>query len=151
MRPLLDDPARGGDEPQARRSVQPLRGGGGMTPQRAGWLVALTALIADQLSKNYLLYSLDFRSLGPAARIQILPFFDLVMVWNRGVSYGLFQAGSFAGTLMLTIFSLVAVVALSWWLIRCERPILGLGLGLGIGGALATLDRPILLRVGAQV
>jgi signal peptidase II len=62
-----------------------------MTPQRAGWLVALAALIADQFSKNYLLYGLAFRALGPAARIRVLPFFDLVMVWNRGVSYGLFK------------------------------------------------------------
>jgi signal peptidase II len=113
-----------------------------MSPQRAGWLVALAALIADQLSKNYLLYGLDFRSLGPAARIGVLPFFDLVMVWNRGVSYGLLQAGSFAGMLVLTIFSLVAVVALSWWLAKAERPILGVGLGLVIGGALGNvIDR----------
>src|SRR5258708_3848375 len=144
MRPLLDDPSRSGDEPQARRSLQPLRGGGGMTPKRAGWLVALVALLADQLSKNYLLYGLDFRSLGPAARIQILPIFDLVMVWNRGVSYGLFQAGSFAGTLTLTIFSLIAVVALSWWLTKAERAVLGMWLGLVIGGALRNLVDRIL-------
>jgi len=113
-----------------------------MTPQRAGWLVALAALAADQFSKNYLLYGLDFRALGPAARIQVLPIFDLVMVWNRGVSYGLFQAGSFAGMAVLTIFSLVAVVALSWWLIKAERLILGVGLGLVIGGALGNvIDR----------
>ena len=103
---------------------------------------ACRALIADQLSKNYLLYGLDFRSLGPAARIGVLPFFDLVMVWNRGVSYGLFQAGSFAGMAVLTLFSLAAVVALSWWLIKAERLILGVGLGLVIGGALGNvIDR----------
>ena len=113
-----------------------------MTPQRAGWLVALAALAADQFSKDYLLYGLDFRALGPAARIQVLPIFDLVMVWNRGVSYGLFQAGSFAGMAMLTIFSLIAVVALSFWLIKAERSILGVGLGLVIGGALGNvIDR----------
>ena len=64
-----------------------------MTPQRAGWLMALAALTADQLSKNYLLYGLDFRSLGPAARIQILPFFDA-----RVVSlYGKFERGLYRG------------------------------------------------------
>src|ERR1700675_3680886 len=137
MRALLDDPSRSGDESETCRSVQPLRGGGGMmTPQRAGWLVALAALAADQFSKDYLLYGLDFRALGPSGGIQVLPIFDLVMVWNRGVSYGLFQAGSFAGMAMLTIFSLIAVVALSFWLIKAERSILGVGLGLVIGGAL---------------
>ena len=113
-----------------------------MTPLRAGWMVAVGALAADQLSKNYLLYGLDFRSLGPAARIGVLPFLDLVMVWNRGVSYGLFQAGSFTGMAVLTVFSLAAVVALSWWLIKAERLILGVGLGLVIGGALGNvIDR----------
>jgi hypothetical protein len=37
-----------------------------MTPPRLGWLVALASLLADQLSKNLLLYGLDFRALGPA-------------------------------------------------------------------------------------
>ena len=113
-----------------------------MTPARLGWLVAVAALLADQLSKNFLLYGLDFRALGPAARIAVLPFFDLVMVWNRGVSYGLMQAGSFTGTLILTLFSLVAVIALSWWLTKAERRILGVGLGLVIGGSLGNvIDR----------
>jgi signal peptidase II len=113
-----------------------------MTPQRAGWIIAAAALIGDQLSKNWLLYGLEFRALGPAAHIGVLPFFDLVMVWNRGVSYGLFQAGSFTGTLLLTVFSLAAVVALSWWLAKAERLILGVGLGLIIGGALGNvIDR----------
>ena len=115
-----------------------------MTPQRTGWIVAAAALIADQLSKNLLLYGLDFRILGPAARIAVLPFFDLVMVWNRGVSYGLFPAGSFAGTILLIVLSLVAVAALSWWLVKCERMLLGVGLGLVIGGALGNvIDRAI--------
>ena len=115
-----------------------------MTPQRAGAIIAVAAFIADQLSKNLLLYGLDFRSLGPAAHIAVLPFFDLVMVWNRGVSYGLFPAGSFAGAILLIMLSLVAVAALSWWLAKTERPILGLALGLVIGGALGNvIDRTI--------
>ena len=113
-----------------------------MTPQRLGWIVAALSLIADQASKNLLLYGLQFKALGPAARIDVLPFFNMVMVWNRGVSYGLFAAGSFAGTLLLIVLSLVAVIGLSWWLAKAERQSLGFGLGLVIGGALGNvIDR----------
>ena len=115
-----------------------------MTPQRLGWMVAVGSFVADQLSKNLLLYGYDFRALGPAARIDLLPFMDLVMVWNRGVSYGLFQAGSSAATILLIVLSLVAVVALGWWLAKAERRTLGVGLGLVIGGALGNvIDRAI--------
>lgn len=115
-----------------------------MIPRREGIILALLALVLDQLSKNLLLYGLDFRELGPAARIAVTPFLDLVMVWNRGVSYGLFQADGMAATIALTIFSLAAVVALSWWLKSAERRFLGLGLGLVIGGAVGNvIDRLI--------
>ena len=101
-------------------------------------------LAADQLCKNLLLYGLGFRALGPAARVDVAPFLDLVMVWNRGVSYGLFPAGSYAAAILLIVLSLGAVVALSWWLMRADRLVLGLGLGLIIGGALGNvIDRMI--------
>jgi signal peptidase II len=115
-----------------------------MIPQRTGAMVAVAAFVADQLSKNLLLYGLDFRALGPAARIAVLPFFDMVMVWNPGVSYGLFPAGSMTGRIVLIAMSLAAVAALSWWLAKAERLILALGLGLVIGGALGNvIDRAI--------
>lgn len=114
----------------------------GARARRAGWLVAAAALILDQASKNLLLYGLDFGRMGPLARIVVLPFFDVIMVWNRGVSYGLFQANGIAGTLLLTAFSLVAVALLAWWLTRADRLSLALGLGLIIGGALGNvIDR----------
>jgi signal peptidase II len=113
-----------------------------MTPIRAGVATAAVAFVADQLSKNFVLYGLDFRELGPAAHVDITSFLDLVMVWNRGVSYGLLQAGGLVGTVVLTIFSLAAVVALSWWLVRAERVFLSMALGLVIGGAIGNvIDR----------
>jgi len=113
-----------------------------MTPQREGAIVAVAALAADQVFKNVLLYGYSFKELGPFARVQLLPVLDLVMVWNRGVSYGLFQAGGLTGTIILSVFSLVAVAALSWWLRSADRRLLAWGLGLVIGGALGNvIDR----------
>jgi signal peptidase II len=119
-----------------------------MTGQRRlGFLVAAVALIADQIFKNVLLYRFDFIVMRPFERVEVLPFFDLVMVWNRGVSYGLFQAESAAGTLALTLFQLTAVAVLTWWLLKSERRALVIGLGLVIGGALGNvIDR---IRFGA--
>ena len=131
-----------------------------MTPARQGAIVALGALLADQVSKNVLLYPMKFICAGrpPStmlfepecgfrdtfAQIDITPFFDLVMVWNRGVSYGLFQAEGLTGTMILVAFSLVAVVALSWWLSTAQHRLLAWGLGLVIGGALGNvIDRII--------
>jgi signal peptidase II len=74
----------------------------------------------------------------------VLSFFDMVMVWNPGISYGLFPAGSRIGAILLIVLSLIAVAALSWWLAKAERLILAVGLGLVIGGALGNvIDRAI--------
>ena len=112
------------------------------SPQRTGLLTAAAALAADQLSKNLMLYGLGFADMRPYERVEVLPFFDLVMVWNRGVSYGLLQADGVLGTALLTLFSLAAVAALTWWLLRSDEKLLAGGLGLLIGGALGNvIDR----------
>jgi signal peptidase II len=123
-----------------------------------GGIVAMAAFAADQIFKNAMLYGVGFACAAPLPetallrpicdrlqaypQIEVTPFFDLVMVWNTGVSYGLFQAGGLAGTVILTTFSLVAVGALSWWLRSADRRLLAWGLGLVIGGALGNvIDR----------
>ncbi|MGQ0741521.1 MAG: signal peptidase II [Alphaproteobacteria bacterium] len=106
-----------------------------MVPLRWGVGAAATALAVDQVVKALLLYGLGLRDFGAGENIPVLPFFDLVMVWNRGISYGLFQSEGVAGTVLLTVFSLAAIAALTWWLTRTDRRFPALGLGLIIGGA----------------
>jgi signal peptidase II len=114
-----------------------------MTPRDLGFASAIGALTLDQGSKLLLLYAFHFAD-KPDAHIQILPFFNLVMVWNPGVSYGLFAAHSLAETALLAVFEFVAAVALGWWLWNSKRLSLCIGLGLVIGGALGNLvDRLI--------
>ena len=119
-----------------------------MNARDAGLTCAAAALAFDQGSKLFLLYGLHFIEMGPGDRIPVLPFFDLVMVWNPGISYGLLPAHGVAGTGILAIFSLAAVAGLGWWLWHAGRGLLAAALGLVIGGAIGNLiDRLIYGRV----
>ncbi len=111
---------------------------------RFGWLVALATFAADQISKNIVLYGLNFKELGRAAYIELTPFFNLVMAWNYGVSFGLFPMDSLAGRLVLIGFSVAVAIALAFWLRKAQTRLLALGLGLIIGGALGNVvDRAL--------
>ena len=127
-----------------------------MTPRDWGLASAALALALDQGSKLLLLYVFRFIELcSPSVDmcpqrvgVPVLSFFDLVMLWNPGVSYGLFPAHGLLGTAILAIFSLAAVAALAWWLWSEQRKIMAVGLGLVIGGALGNLiDRLIYQKV----
>ncbi|HEY5046475.1 MAG TPA: signal peptidase II [Rhizomicrobium sp.] len=119
-----------------------------MTPRDIGVACAAFALTLDQGSKLLLLYGFHFIDMAPGDRVAVLPFFNLVMVWNPGVSYGLFPAHGPTGTALIAVFSIAAVLGLGWWLWRAARGILAAGLGLVIGGALGNLiDRIIYTRV----
>jgi signal peptidase II len=123
-----------------------------MTPRGLGardWglAAAAVALLLDQGSKILVLYGLGFAD-SPAPRIQLLPFFNLVMVWNPGISYGLFPARGAVGTAILAVFSVLAVAGLGWWLWGARRTLMAVGLGLVIGGALGNfIDRLVYGKV----
>jgi signal peptidase II len=55
----------------------------------------------DRLTKIYLLNLLNDNK-GP---ISLTDFFDLVLVWNQGISYGLFPQDSYTGQLIISIVS----------------------------------------------
>ncbi len=113
-----------------------------------GLVAAAAALLIDQGSKILLLYGFGFASMAPGESVDVLPFFNLVMVWNPGVSYGLFPAHGPWGTAFLAVFSLAAVGGLGAWLWNAKRGVLAAGLGLVIGGALGNLvDRLIYGKV----
>ena len=54
---------------------------------RLGLIAALVTMAADQASKLWLLFVFDLPAKG---QVHLTPFLDLVMVWNTGISYGLF-------------------------------------------------------------
>jgi len=120
-----------------------------LQPREVGLIAAALAVIADQGSKLFMLYGADFARMPPGASIPVLPFFNLVMVWNPGISYGLFPASSAIGTWILVGVSVLAVAGLTWWLWSSTSRVLTAGLGLIIGGAIGNnlIDRVLYRKV----
>lgn len=99
-------------------------------------LIALIVLILDQASKLYLLFVVDLPLAQP---IVIAPFLELITVWNRGISYGLFQQHTDLGRWFLIVFSGIAAFGLMIWLWRVNTTVLALSLAMIIGGAIGNM------------
>jgi len=117
-----------------------------MTPLRAGILAALVTLVADQASKLWLLNGFDLARKGV---VKVTPFFDLVLAWNIGISFGWLQNDGQAAQIALMGVKVVAVVALAIWMAKSQTRLATVALGLIIGGAIGNgIDR---LAYGAVV
>ncbi len=107
-------------------------------PRKAGLLVGLAVLAADQASKWWIVNEL----MSPPRQIEITPFFNIVMVWNRGVTFGIFANDSDWGRWLLIGLSLAISAVLVVWMWRCGRGWVAAALGGVIGGALGNvIDR----------
>jgi signal peptidase II len=105
-------------------------------PVVLGIAVLVVGFVLDQLTKVWVLHA---TGLPDGEVIRVLPFMDFVLVWNRGISYGLFQQESEIGRWALVAFSIVAVVFLSVWMKRTRRWSVAVFLALIMGGALGNL------------
>ena len=104
-----------------------------------GLWVALATAVADQALKLWLLFVVDLRAVGI---LRPTPFLDLVLVWNKGISYGLFQQEGSLGQWALLALTAVAVALLLMWLARSTSRLTALSLGLIVGGAVGNaIDR----------
>ncbi len=113
-------------------SMKPKRGRLGL-----GLGVALLVLLLDQAVKLYIVNAV----MTPPRVIPVTSFLDLVMVWNRGVSFGLFGDGGVGPYLLAGLAVAIAAILVAW-LRKAETGLLGLGLGLVVGGAIGNaIDR----------
>ena len=102
-----------------------------------GLLMAALTLLADQASKYAILHGLDLPDRG---QIEIIPgFFDFAMVYNQGVTFGLFRAGNGAGQFVLAAIAIAVIAFLLVWLRRAESLLIALSLGAIAGGALGNV------------
>jgi signal peptidase II len=105
-------------------------------------ILAPMILIAHQLARLAAFRAVNDHG-GPIA---VLPFFNLVEVWNPGISFGMFNGLVYAQWLLSALAIAITLILLRW-LSRAENKITAMALSFVIGGAVGnTIDR---LRFGA--
>jgi len=101
-------------------------------------LLAIGVLIVIDQAVKQVMLTLVF---NPPRMLEVTGFFNLVPVWNTGVSFGLFGDTGTSRWILVAV-ALVIVVILLVWLARAESGIVSIALVLVIGGALGNvLDR----------
>jgi signal peptidase II len=109
-----------------------------------GFAAAVGGIVADQAHKLWMLGPFAIEEKG---RVALTPFLDLVLVWNRGVSYGLLTDDGDRWRWALIAFGVAGALLFGWWLWTTQRLLSALALGLIVGGAMSNvIDR---FRFGA--
>jgi signal peptidase II len=114
--------------------------------QLAGFALAAAVLAADQASKYWVLHGLHLQD---GHFLAVLPVLNFVLVWNRGVTFGMFNGAGAFNWIVLALIALAVVTFLGIWLSRTEKMFNILAIGAIMGGAVGNvIDR---LRFGAVV
>lgn len=107
------------------------------------------------IALGVIILALDLLSKWAALRatmdgaIEVLPFFNLVLVWNQGVSFGLLAQGAPLHPYWLAALSGVIAIGFSIWMARASRILVIWAAASVIGGAIGNIiDR---FRYGAVV
>ncbi len=109
------------------------------------WVVAIGLVVValDQLSKWQVVRSLS------AEVVEVTGFFNLVLVCNTGISFGLLPGDSAVKAWLLSAFAVAVVVGLLIWVRSKDSRLLMAGCGLVVGGALGNVvDR---VRIGCVI
>jgi len=103
--------------------------------KRLALALAIFVLAADQATKWLVLadFETGFRV------VEVTGFFNLVLVYNRGISFGLFGSGSAAQTWLLIGISTVIVIALLFWLRDASNRLTAMAIGAVVGGAVGNI------------
>lgn len=112
-------------------------------------VIAVILVVADQVSKRALLGLMEVRNCQPVGGlphfcdpVELTSFFNLVMVWNRGVSFGMFSGSAWSGPALLGAINLVVAVGLIVWMMRAGGRLLPLSLACVVAGAIGNaIDR----------
>ena len=100
---------------------------------------ALGVIIADQISKAAVLYYFS----NGGHTVEVAPFFNIVLAWNKGVSFSLFHSQALAPWVLTLVALLICAVILHWMSMEND-PKTRNCFGLILGGALGNvIDRVV--------
>jgi signal peptidase II len=110
--------------------------GTGIPPLMRGSLIlAAITVVADQASK-WLLQDMLLKQ----STIEVIPgFFNLVMVWNRGISFGMLGGSNTVPPWVLSAIAVAICIALFFWLRAARSRWTAWAIGLVIGGAIGNV------------
>jgi signal peptidase II len=105
---------------------------------RIGLLPALLIAIADQASKWWILLDV----MNPPRILDVTSFFNIVLTFNRGVSFGLLDSDSPWGQPLLIALATGISVVLVFWIRQAETRFAARAAGVILGGAIGNvIDR----------
>ncbi len=109
---------------------------------KKGIIIAAISLFMDQFHKWYMI---DIYEITPTP-VAITPFLNFVMVWNPGISFGMFQDSEHGQYIFSALSSIITIILLIW-LHKTKSKMESIALALIIGGAIGNIiDR---VRFGA--
>ncbi|MEE9273319.1 MAG: signal peptidase II [Robiginitomaculum sp.] len=113
-----------------------------------GGLVPALVIAVDQASKYWVINKFgvpqNICATNPYSglQIEVSPVFDLALVCNLGVSFGLFSNHPEISRIVFTIFAAVMCVVLLFWINKEKSKLMTFSLSLIIGGAIGNaIDR----------
>tara|TARA_Y100001934_G_scaffold272563_1_gene361059 strand:+ start:588 stop:1067 length:480 start_codon:yes stop_codon:yes gene_type:complete len=107
---------------------------------RWGLLIAASVILLDQVTKYWIVHQV----MSPPRIIEVTSFFNIVMVWNKGASFGLLSSQSPWTQILLGGLAVAISIVLVVWLMKAQNWWLAVSLGLVIGGALGNaIDRAV--------
>ncbi|MBW8308775.1 MAG: signal peptidase II [Candidatus Paracaedibacteraceae bacterium] len=100
-----------------------------------GFVWAVVLLIADFVSKYAVLSWFD----KGGQAITVTPFFNIILAFNRGVSFGMFHADSPYGVYTLLGVAVILSALVGTWLWQAENKCQSICFGMILGGALGNI------------
>ncbi len=111
-----------------------------------GTTAAIIAMLLDQLHKFYMLHIFNMQI---KQELIVGDYLNLVMVWNRGISFGMFQGHAYSNYFFMAFTSII-VISLFFFMRAARSTLEAIAFGIVIGGALGNLIDRIRLEAVAD-